>query len=102
VDDQKKTCNGHDFKQNTEIATKAFNKIAEMSGLTDEALKFIHETKVGGLELGNHPTFLKMFAFIGKTISDDTFDGHSGGGGQDMTREQIAKEWFPNSPNMHK
>jgi len=90
---------GDDFKVNTELALRAFT---QFSGTTPEAKaeakKFVEETKIGNLALGDHPTFLKIFATIGKAISDDSMDGGRGanppGGGSD---EEKAQARFPNT-----
>jgi len=85
---------GEQFKVNTELATRAFKKFG---GDSDEIKKFITEAKVDGVVLGNHPTFLKVFAAIGKTISDSSLSGGRDGGGRDLSDEDKAKSRFPNT-----
>ena len=83
---------GDTFKENTEIATRAFQKFGG-----DEAKKFIEETKINGVSLGDHPMFLKIFASIGKAISDDSFNADRGGTGGELSEEDKAKSRFPNT-----
>ena len=86
---------GDTFKVNTELATRVFKKFG---GDKPEALKFIQDTKINGLALGDHPIFLKVFAEIGKAISEDTLNagGRSGFGGE-KSDEEKAKARFPNT-----
>jgi len=84
---------GDAFKTNTELAARAFKKFG---GETPEVAKFIEETKVNGLPLGNHPMFLKVFAAIGKVISEDSMNvGDRGGAGGETSDEEKAKARFP-------
>lgn len=84
---------GDAFKTNTELAARAFKKFG---GETPEIAKFIEETKVNGLPLGNHPMFLKVFAAIGKVISEDSMNvGDRGGAGGATSDEEKAKARFP-------
>lgn len=86
---------GDAFKVNSELATRAFKKFG---GDSEEVTKFITEAKVDGVTLGNHPTFLKVFAAIGKAISDSSLgDGGRDGGGRELTDEEKAKARFPNT-----
>lgn len=88
---------GDTFKVNTELAARAFKKFG---GDTPEVQKFIEETKVGGLPLGNHPTFLRVFAAIGKAISNDSLAlGDRGGSGNELSDEDKAKSRFPKTYN---
>jgi len=86
---------GDEFKVNSELAARAFKKFG---GEKPEVAKFIEETKVNGLALGNHPIFLRVFAAIGKAIADDSMSagGRSGGGGE-LSDEDKAKARFPNT-----
>ena len=81
---------GDDFKVNTELAHRAFKQYAG-----EEATAFLEETVVNGTALGNHPTFLKLFAEIGKTIGDDTTNPGRGGSGGELSEEDKAKARFP-------
>lgn len=84
---------GDSFKTNTELAARAFKKFG---GETPEIAKFIEETKVNGLPLGNHPMFLKVFAAIGKVISEDSMNaGDRRGAGGETSDEEKAKARFP-------
>lgn len=89
---------GDEFKVNTELALRAFRKIAETAGIPlEEANKFVDETKTGNLSLGDRKIFLKMFAAIGKTIGNDSLSGNRGGGGGELSDEERAKKRFPNT-----
>lgn len=81
---------GDAFKENTQLAVRAFQKFGG-----DEAKSFIENTKINGLALGDHPTFLKIFANIGKAISDDSVHSGRDGGQQEMSDEDKAKARFP-------
>lgn len=82
---------GDAFKENTELAVRAFTKFGG-----DDAKKFIEETKINGLALGDHPVFIKIFASIGKAIADDSsFSGRGGVGGEGQSDEDRAKARFP-------
>lgn len=86
---------GDAFKVNSELATRAFKKFG---GDSAEVTKFIADAKVDGVTLGNHPTFLKVFAAIGKAISDSSLgDGGRDGGGTELSDEEKAKSRFPNT-----
>lgn len=86
---------GDTFKVNTELAARAFKKFG---GDKPEVVKFIEETKVNGLPLGNHPMFLRVFAAIGQAIADDSMSaGGRGGGGGELSDEEKAKARFPNT-----
>lgn len=82
---------GDAFKENSELATRAFKKFGG-----EEAAKFIEETKINGLALGDHPMFLKIFSAVGKSISDDSFNaGRDGNNQQGQSDEDKAKARFP-------
>jgi len=86
---------GDEFKVNTELAARAFKNFG---GDTPEVKKFIEETKVNGLPLGNHPMFLKVFSSIGKAIADDSISaGGRGGSSGELSDEDKAKGRFPNT-----
>jgi hypothetical protein len=86
---------GDAFNVNSTLANRVFKKFA---GDKPEVTKFIEETKVNGLPLGNHPIFLRLFAAIGKVISDDSLNaGERGGGGGEVSEEESAKKRFPNT-----
>lgn len=95
INQLKDTWKGETFKVNTELAARAFKKFG---GENPEVAKFIEETKVGGVPLGNHPIFLKVFAAVGQAISDDSLAaGGRGGGGGELSDEDKAKARFPNT-----
>jgi len=84
---------GDTFKENVEVATRAFKKFF---GDDDKATKFIETEKIGNVPIGDHPMFLKIFASIGKQISDDSMNaGRSGGGEGSLSDEEKAKRRFP-------
>lgn len=81
---------GDAFKENSALAVRAFAKFGG-----DEAKTFIEETKINGLPLGDHPVFLKIFAGIGKAISDDSSYSGRGGTAGEKSDEEKAKARFP-------
>lgn len=83
---------GDEFKVNTEIAHRGWMKFA---GDNAEMKAFITNTKVGGLSLGDHPMFLRIFAAIGKATADDSMAGNRGGAGGEVDDETKAKARFP-------
>jgi len=86
---------GDAFKTNSELAKRAFQKFG---GDKPEILKFIQDSKINGVALGDHPVFLRVFAEIGKAIADDSMSGGGrGGAGGEMSDEEQAKARFPNT-----
>ena len=84
---------GDTFAINSELAKRAFKKFG---GETPEIKDFIENTKVKGVALGNHPVFLKVFAAIGKSISEDSLNiGDRGVMGGELSDEEKAKARFP-------
>jgi hypothetical protein len=81
---------GDTFKENTEIAARAFKQFGG-----DEGQSFLEETKINGVSLGDHPQFLKIFFAIGKAISDDSAFSGRGGLKGEMSEEDKAKARFP-------
>jgi len=89
---------GDKFKENTELAHRAFTGIFEDKTKQEEAKTFIEETKINGLSLGDHPMFLKIFQQIGSVISDDRLNSGRGDGIQSgLSEEEQAKKRFPNT-----
>ena len=89
---------GDTFKVNTELAHRAFMRTFEKPEQIEEAKAFLEAAKVGGVPLGNHPMFLRVFAKFGAMISDDQANaGRNSGGGQDSSDEAKAKSRFPNT-----
>lgn len=86
---------GDEFKVNVDTAFRAFKAVAGKAEISEEATKFLEDTKVNGISLGNHPVFLKMFAAIGKTITDDSFSSEKGGNKGELSDEEKAKAMFP-------
>ena len=97
INELKNDWTGDNFKVNTEIAHRAFTGIFKDETKQEEAKKFIEETKINGLPLGDHPMFLKMFHKIGSVIGDDTINHGRGGLDSGMTDEEKAKLRFPNT-----
>ena len=81
---------GDDFKVNTELAHRAYKQYAGEDGM-----EFIEKTMIGDIPLGDHPMFLKIFADIAKTISDDQGSGDRGGIEGNLSDEDKAKKRFP-------
>lgn len=94
INELKDLWKGDTFKTNTELAKRTFLKQFEGD---EEAVKFIEETKINGLALGNHPIFLKVFHKLGSLISDDSAAGGRGGEGGQVSDEEKAKQRFPNT-----
>lgn len=92
INELKDEWKGDTFKVNTELAHRAFGKYAGEGGN-----EFIENTMVEGIALGNHPTFLKMFAEIGKTISDDNAFTERSGLDVVLSDEAKALQRFPNT-----
>lgn len=93
INDLKSEWSGDAFKENTELAHRAFK---EFGG--EEAQEFIEKSVVDGVALGNHPMFLKLFAAIGKEVGGDRIGGdrdHSLDAIQ--SDEEQAKARFPNT-----
>jgi hypothetical protein len=88
---------GDKFKENSELAFRAFSKFAG-EGESEKAAvqEFLEKTKIGNIAIGNHPMFLRVFANIGKTVSDDSGFGREVGGGE-QSDEAKAKARFPNT-----
>ena len=83
---------GDEFNANVEIAHRGWKKFTEGNA---DAEKFIKETEVGGVALGDHPVFLRIFSKIGKAIADDSAAGDRGGAGGEQSEEAKAKARFP-------
>jgi len=88
---------GDAFKVNTELAHRAFMKTFEKPEQQTEAKTFLETAKVGGIPLGDHPMFLRVFAHFGKIISDDSANAGRNGGGQGGSDEAKAASRFPNT-----
>lgn len=89
---------GDTFKVNTELAHRAFMRTFDKPEQIAEAKAFLETSKVGGVALGDHPMFLRVFAKFGAMISDDQANaGRNSGGGQDNSDEAKAKARFPNT-----
>lgn len=88
---------GDTFKINSELAHRAFMRTFDKPEQIEEAKAFLETTKVGGVALGDHPMFLRVFAKIGATISDDQANAGRNSGGQDNSDEAKAKARFPNT-----
>lgn len=89
---------GDTFKANTERAHRTFLKAYEGDNAQmDAAKKFLEETKIEGVAIGNHPMFLRVFAKVGAMIADDSALGDRGVPGKDMSDEARARQRFPNT-----
>jgi len=99
VNDLKDVWKGDLFKQNTEMASRAWKAVATWAGFSeDEAKAFVDETKIGNLPLGNHPFLLRVMHAVATKISDDSMAGDRGAGsGGKKSDEETAKERFPNT-----
>lgn len=84
---------GDEFKANTELAARTFRKFGG-----DKAVEFIDTAKIGNIKIGDHPMFIRIFAGIGKAITNDSavIDRSASGGG-DAGRVESAKKMFPNT-----
>ena len=86
---------GDQYQANLTLAQRVFKTFG---GDTPEIKEFIENTKVNGLALGDHPLFLRIFAGIGKVISEDSLSqGGRGGTGGELSDEDKAKARFPNT-----
>jgi hypothetical protein len=99
VNDLKDVWKGDLFKQNTEMASRAWKAVATWAGFSEaEAKAFVDETKIGNLPIGNHPFLLRVMHAVATKISDDSMAGGRGGGsGGQKSDEEAAKERFPNT-----
>ena len=61
---------GNDYDGNLEVARRGFIKAGEISGIKDDFVKFMTDSK-----LGDNPMFIKVFHAFGKAISDDSISG---------------------------
>jgi len=85
---------GDKFGANTELAHRAYKTLA---GDDKGAAELLDVQIGGGLKLGDHPAFLKLFHNISQKISDDSLEGGRGGGQGDQSEEERAKARFPNT-----
>ncbi len=99
VNDLKDVWKGDLFKQNTEMASRAWKAVATWAGFSEaEAKAFVDETKIGNLPIGNHPFLLRVMHAVATKISDDNMAGSRGAGsGGQKSDEEVAKERFPNT-----
>ena len=92
IDTLKDEWKGDDFKVNSEKAGRAYAQYAD-----DAGMKFLDETVVDGVALGNHPAFLKLFKQISDTTSDDNMNTGRDNGFNESSDETKAKKRFPNT-----
>lgn len=83
---------GDDYKKNINLAFRAYKEFGD-----DSTKKFIEETKIGGIALGNHPVILRLFASIAKSVMDDTASGEGMGSGGELSDEIKAEKRFSNT-----
>lgn len=86
------------YQKNTELAHRAASKVIGDKPADKEAWKTLIETPINGTQLGSHPVFVKIFHNLAKAIGEDS----PVMGGNGAPSEDLAKSWFPNSPDMHK
>jgi len=98
VNDLRDIWTGDKFNQNVETAHRAFSGLFEKAEDQEAAKAFLAETKVGNLEIGNHPMFLKLFHRVGSIVGDDSMNfGRGVVDGSGMTDEEAAQKRFPNT-----
>jgi hypothetical protein len=98
VNTLKDTWKGDLFKANTELAHRAFKNVIAWAGIgEEEGKKFLEESKIGNLQIGNHPVILRLFHAIATKISNDSIGGDRGGIGGEGSEEEKAKQRFPNT-----
>ena len=98
INDLKDVWVGDKFNQNVEIAHRAFKGLFESPEDQAAATAFLADTKVGNLEIGNHPMFLKLFHRVGSIIGDDRMNfGNDIGKGTGESEEEQARKMFPNT-----
>jgi hypothetical protein len=85
-----KEIGGANFDQNLSVAKKALDRVAT------PALRELLATS----GLGNHVEVIRLFANIGKSISEDRLPGGDPTKQGEPSLEQQVKEAFPNSPTM--
>jgi len=61
------------YDANIELARRGIRKAGELSGMSEQLIKFMDDSR-----LGDNPMFIKMFHAIGKAISEDTALGAGG------------------------
>lgn len=98
VNTLKDTWKGDTFKANTELSHRGFKRVLGWAGISEEdGKKFLEETKIGNLQIGNHPLMLKLFHAIATKTSDDSMGGGRGGASGEGSDEEKAKARFPNT-----
>lgn len=88
---------GDTFKVKTELAARAFKALSNDVAGAD---KWLEETRIDGVQVGNHPMFLRIFANVGSKISNDSIasgDSRSGSGNALVSDEERARARFPNT-----
>lgn len=85
-----KEIGGANFDQNLATAKKAMDRLAS------PALREL----IAASGLGNHVEMIRLFATIGKSISEDKLPGSDPAKSGEPSLEQQVKEAFPNSPTM--
>ncbi len=87
-----KEVGGAAFDQNLAVAKKALDRVGS------PALKEL----LARSGLGNHVEVIRLFAKIGKSISEDRLPGADPAAGGEPSLEQQLHEAYPNSPGMFK
>lgn len=62
---------GTAFQQNAAMVQAIVEEAANSLEMSDEVKSFMNNAVVDGVQLGNHPTFLKMFHFMSQFMSED-------------------------------
>jgi hypothetical protein len=84
---------GDAFDTNKAIAVKAFKLFTKGN---EEAARIVETAKVDGVQLGNHPVFLKLFHEIGKLTSNDSaLLKNEGMSSPVLSQEEQAGKMFP-------
>lgn len=83
---------GLEFDKNVELANRAVRQFAP-----EEVVKLLDQTG-----LANHPKVVAMFVRIGKAISEHSSGQLGQVGSTELSDADLAKKWFPNTPQMHK
>ena len=98
INDLKDVWTGDKFKQNVELAHRAFSGLFESKEDQEAAKAFLSEAKVGNLEIGNHPMFLRLFHRVGSIVGDDSINfGREGSNDGGISDEEVARRRFPNT-----
>lgn len=79
-----------DYDKNVEVAKRAVKQFA-----SEEQIKFLEQTQVDGVQLGNHPMLVELFNAVGLKMTDDSLVKGGVTAGDDKGPQ------YPNSPEMY-